>query len=59
MLSAGGGIGVVGRLEFWRKFRRCVRGGGKGLAKGEDAAPIKIIGAEIGKFTEFDVSEVI
>ena len=26
LLGAGGGIGVVGRLEFWRKFGRCVRG---------------------------------
>ena len=33
--------------------------GGKGVAKGEDAAPTKIIGAEIGKFTEFDVGEAI
>ena len=28
MLGTGGGIGVVERLEFRRKFRRCVRGGG-------------------------------
>ena len=28
MRGARGGIGVVGGLEFWRKFRRCVRGCG-------------------------------
>ena len=29
MVGVGSGIGVVGGLEFWRKFRRCVKGMGR------------------------------
>ena len=31
----------------------------EGVAKGEDAAPIEIIDAEIGEFMEFDIGEAI